>query len=308
MDGKYALKEIYEEELLHKHVYSKFMQHEKNPALRSILGRLAGLEGKHAKLWGGIVRVKKADLQEWKVRLLAFAYRVVRLLFGLTMTIKLIEYREDQLYRMLDRALDELGYTKRERRVIRQIREDELRNETALINKLIELSPILNNVRDVTFGMNDGLVEILAVTVGLGAALQTPFLVLVAGLIVAVSGALSMAGGAYLSTVYEKGVRLLQRKSYKKPVASAFYVGIAYIIGAMVPLVPFMAGYQGVLGISLSLALTAIVLSAVASTIALITNVSIKRRIASTLAITLGIAAITILLGYFARTQFHISI
>lgn len=308
MDRKAALRGMYEGELLHRNVYRKFMRYERNAVLRGILARLSVMEGKHAELWSRIVDVGKVHRHDRKEDALVFIYRIVRLLFGLSMAIKLMEYRETQLYRKLDKSLAERAYNSHEKDVIRQIRDTEEHYETPLVNRLIEFSPILNNIRDVTFGMNDGLVEILAVTVGLGAALQSPFIVLIAGLIVAVSGALSMAGGAYLSTIYEKEVRVLQKRSFKEPLKSAFYVGVAYIIGAMVPLIPFMLGYQGALAIGVSLALTAMVISVVAFTIAVVTNVSIKRRVASTLAITLGIAAATILLGYFARVQFHISI
>jgi VIT1/CCC1 family predicted Fe2+/Mn2+ transporter len=308
MEEKYVyLKKLYEGELLHRNVYRKFMEHERNPTLRDILGRLSKLESRHAELWGKLVKgnVRRHPGRE---SLLVMAYKCIRPLLGLPMTIKIIEYRESQIYRKLDKAEAKHEYTSKERSLIQGIRKIEEKRENPLVNKITEYSPILNNIRDVTFGMNDGLVEILAVTVGLGAALQQPFLVIIAGLIVAISGTLSMAGGAYLATIYEKEVRILQKRSFSKPARSALYVGFSYLVGAMFPLLPFMAGYSGVPAIALSLAITAVTLSVVASTIAIITNVSIKRRVVSTLAITFGIAAVTILLGYFARVKLELTV
>lgn len=299
---------LYRKELLHMGVYGRLMRYERNPSLKEILGRLSRLEGSHAAMWRSLVGDVRAPPRPAAEEARVSFYRAFRLLFGLSMTIKVIEYKEAQLYRRLEAALSSSGATPREKATINRIERSEDEREDPLINKIAEHSAILNNIRDVIFGMNDGLVEILAAAVGISAALQSSLLVLVAGLIVALSGTLSMAGGAYLSTAYEKQLRVMQRKSFKKPAKSALYVGISYIIGAMFPLLPFMAGYSGFYGIAASIAITAVVLTVVASTIAVITDVSIKRRVASTLAITLGIAALTILIGYLARVQFGISI
>ncbi len=308
MERKWYFEALYRKELLHMGVYGRLMEHEGNPTLKGILGRLSRLESRHASLWHSLVGRTAVEPRSIAEVARVALYRAFRLVFGLSMTIKLIEYKEAQLYRKLDAAIVRSGCTPRERRIISRIRKSEERREDPLVNRIAEYSPILNNIRDVIFGMNDGLVEILAATVGISAALQSPLLVLAAGLIVAISGTLSMAGGAYLSTAYEKQLRAMEGKSFKTPTKSALYVGVSYIIGAIFPLLPFMVGYGGVLGIALSLAITAAVLTIVASTIAVITDVSIKRRVASTLLITFGIAALTILIGYFARVQFGISI
>ena len=138
--------------------------------------------------------------------------------------------------------------------------------------------------------------------------MQTPILVLIGGIIIAVSGTLSMAGGAYISTEYESNVDGIKRKSKARPAGSALYVGIPYFIGALVPLIPFILGYSGIFAIFSSIVLTAIVLIIIASLIALITDTSIKRKIGMTLAISLGAAAATIILGYAARSLLKISV
>ncbi len=299
---------LYRKELLHMGVYGRLMRYEKDPGLRSILGRLSRLEGRHAALWRSLVSSDGSKPNPVAESARVSLYRAFRFCFGLSMTIKVIEYNEAQLHKRLDSVLASSGSTPRQREVIRRIHASEGEREDPLVNKVAEHSTILNNIRDVIFGMNDGLVEILAATVGISAALQSSLLVLVAGLIVALSGTLSMAGGAYLSTAYEKQLRMIQRKSFKKPAKSALYVGISYIVGAMFPLMPFMAGYSGAVGIAMSVLITALVLTMVASTIAVITDVSIKRRVASTLLITLGIAALTIVIGYFARVWLGLSI
>lgn len=59
-------------------------------------------------------------------------------------------------------------------------------------------------LRDVVFGLNDGLVSILALVAGVAGANPGPRVVLLAGLAGVVSGAASMAIGAYISAKSER--------------------------------------------------------------------------------------------------------
>jgi VIT1/CCC1 family predicted Fe2+/Mn2+ transporter len=153
-------------------------------------------------------------------------------------------------------------------------------------------------------------VEILAAVSGIGAALQQPLLVIVAGSIVAISGTLSMAGGAYLSTDYENIVGLSSDKNYQtsSPSKSAGYVGIAYILGSLFPLLPFALGMSGVIGIGSAIVLTIVVLAITSTLIAIVSDTSILKRTFKTVLITLCITAITIALGFYARHYLHLSI
>ena len=73
-------------------------------------------------------------------------------------------------------------------------------------------------VRDVIFGANDGLVSILALTVGVyGAAIESR-LIVIGGVVGAVGGAISMGAGAYISSKSEQEVTEKEdrRKGVKK--------------------------------------------------------------------------------------------
>ena len=61
-------------------------------------------------------------------------------------------------------------------------------------------------VRDVVFGANDGLVSILALVAGVYGAITESHPILIAGIVGAVAGAISMGAGAYLSAKSEKEV------------------------------------------------------------------------------------------------------
>ena len=87
-----------------------------------------------------------------------------------------------------------------EAKVIKRIESNVTVDEEKLERRIItDYSPGLNHIRDVIFGMYDGLVEVFAATAGLAIAIQNPTLVLFGGIIFAISGTLSMAGSSYLS-------------------------------------------------------------------------------------------------------------
>ena len=299
---------LYKEEVLHKRVYSKLASVEKDRKLKTVLSELSSVESYHATLWSQLVDVKGSGVSRLKLQSTFLVLGLLRRLFGLSVAIKAIEHREMELYEKIGSAANLFKGDEKRKGIISEIKADELKREIPLQKRISEYSKVIDNIRDITFGMNDGLVEVLAATVGLGAALQTPILVAIGGLIVAVSGTLSMAGGAYISTQYESGVRAKHKNMHSSPIGSAFYVGLPYIFGAAFPLAPFVLGFGGVAGIAYSMILTAIVLAVVAALIAVVTNKSISRRVATTLAISLGAAVVTILLGAYVRQVLHISV
>ncbi|MEM3020103.1 MAG: VIT1/CCC1 transporter family protein [Candidatus Micrarchaeaceae archaeon] len=299
---------LYKEEVLHKRVYSKLASVEKDRKLKTVLSELSSVESYHATLWSQLVDVKGSGVSRLKLQSTFLVLGLLRRLFGLSVAIKAIEHREMELYEKIGSAANLFRGDEKRKGIISEIKADELKREIPLQKRISEYSKVIDNIRDITFGMNDGLVEVLAATVGLGAALQTPILVAIGGFIVAVSGTLSMAGGAYISTQYESGVRAKHKNMHSSPIGSAFYVGLPYIFGAAFPLAPFVLGFGGVAGIAYSMILTAIVLAVVAALIAVVTNKSISRRVATTLAISLGAAVVTILLGAYVRQVLHISV
>ena len=287
------------EEAIHREVYRILAENESDPWRRRILIRLQKIESEHASIYSKISKSKTVDVDWIIVRTLV----LLKSLIGTELVIKIMENRELRMESMIQSNL--AHYSKPVKAALASEADEE-----KLKAKVLLFSPVLSNIRDVVFGMNDGLVEIVAAVAGIGAALQTPILVLVAGMIVAISGTLSMAGGAYLSTDYQNTIQKTRGKDFKymSPIKSAAYVGISYIIGAMFPLMPFIFGIGGYHGIAISILLTALVLVFSSALISIIGNKPVVKRIVTTLLITLGIAAITILLGYYARVHFHIAI
>ncbi|MGC8652230.1 MAG: VIT1/CCC1 transporter family protein [Candidatus Micrarchaeia archaeon] len=298
---------LYKMERMHHIIFRDLAKREKNGELKSILEKLATTEGKHARMWAKILEISNIRIPKTTSKFFVFMILLIRHLLGLVLAVKAAESFETQLDRKIMEVEEHGELLPHEKAIIREIIKDELRNETPLKMKIVAYNQVLRNIRDIIIGMNDGLVEVLAAVSGLGAALHEPLLVLVGGVIIALSGTLSMTGSAFLSTSYEINVNA-KGTAKRSAKASAFYVGVAYAIGAAVPLIPFALGAGGYYGIAISIILTATVLSVVASLVALVSSISIKRNIAKTLAISIGSAFITIALGAYARSVLHITI
>ncbi|MGI0100398.1 MAG: VIT1/CCC1 transporter family protein [Candidatus Micrarchaeaceae archaeon] len=296
---------LYLTEIFHYHVLKRLAEVENDHSVKPILEELARQEVKHSKIWGNIPGAKKVA-QEYKRNYLPISFIVlIRRIFGLEFAIKVMEHGEQRMEGILYNGTGQ-SFTGSQRRAIAKVRESEAKVEDNLKEKLLLYSSILSNIRSVILGMNDGLVEILGAVAGFAVVFNTPLLVFVAGSITAIAGTLSMAGGSYLSIEYEKSV-YKSRNEYSSKDA-AFYTGIAYILGSLFPLLPFMLGFGGYGAILLSIIITALVLVIASTIISIVSDTSITKRIIRTLIISLGIVAITITLGIIARNVFHISV
>ncbi len=296
MDQQSALSMMYRKELLHRDAFAAFAKMEKRSRIKALLSQLAKEEVVHSNRYLVAIKGQKArGYSEADLYALLFSRRVL----GLGLTMKIMEREEHQLEDKIARRGRGISLPK-----IDETRENSLKSE------IIGQNTVLGNIRDIFFGMSDGLVEILAAVSGIGAALQSPLLVIVAGSIVAVSGTLSMAGGAYLSTDYENIVAQSGDKGYtiKSPSKSAAYVGVAYIFGSLFPLLPFALGMNGIWAIGSAIVLTIVVLTVTATLLSIVSDTPILKRVSKTMIITLGITAITIALGFYARHYLHLTL
>jgi VIT1/CCC1 family predicted Fe2+/Mn2+ transporter len=293
MDRQSALRMMYRKELLHRDAFAAFAKIERRANVRRLLLKLAEVEVGHAKAFLKVGRAESYSQIDLGILLLS------RRILGLGLTMKIMEREEHQIEEKIERHGSGISLPKIDER-----------KENSLKAEILGQNKVLGNIRDIFFGMSDGLVEIVAAVSGIGAALQSPLLVIVAGSIVAISGTLSMAGGAYLSTDYENiiGQSKDKRYSIRSPSKSAAYVGVAYILGSLFPLLPFALGMSGILAIASAILLTIVVLAVTSTLLSIISDTPILRRMSKTILITLGITAITIVLGVIARSYLHLAI
>lgn len=179
-------------------VYQELARAERNPRVREILTKLSGMERRHSEIWAQIARqrgiaLKPAGLRE---KLRAKGYRLLRLILGLKITVRLLESGEQDAIVKYAKLLEGEEFSQEEKALLNEALKDEIVHEYTFMSQEFQVE----SVRDVVYGVSDGLIEVLAVVSGFSGAFVSPLLVALSGSIVGISGSLSMAVGAYLST------------------------------------------------------------------------------------------------------------
>ncbi|HLD04726.1 MAG TPA: VIT1/CCC1 transporter family protein [Candidatus Nanoarchaeia archaeon] len=113
--------------------------------------------------------------------------------------------------------------------------------------------PSFGWVREIVFGLNDGIVSTFALLAGITGAVISWEALIIAALVEIVTGALSMALGTFISTKSQiefyngnldgkkhikKEVKAL-KDGFENPEIAAVQIGIAFLIGGLVPLWPY---------------------------------------------------------------------
>jgi VIT1/CCC1 family predicted Fe2+/Mn2+ transporter len=201
---------------------------------------------------------------------------------------------------------------------LKGILQDEFKHEDLLVTKLTERKINPEKIRNIFLGLNDGLVEILGAVSGFFGAFGDAVTVLIAAATTAVAGALSMGAGAFLALNSEKEVRAMEsaKKRFlgeetgsaemqEQPLSSALFVGGAYVIGAIVPVLPVLFGAKDAL-VSVLTAGTMVIL--VSTILAFLSGMEIKRRILLNLVIITVAVSVTYAIGLAAKQIWGIAV
>lgn len=201
---------------------------------------------------------------------------------------------------------------------LRGILMDEFKHEDVLVTALTERKINAEKIRNIFLGLNDGLVEILGAVSGFFGAFGSATMVLIAASTTAVAGALSMAAGAFLALNSEKEVKTTEiaKKVFlgeesqvapmeESPIGSALVVGVAYITGALVPVLPVLLGAKDALFSVITAGLMVIVVSTVLS---FLSGMDITRRILLNLAIITVAVSVSYAIGVLAKSVWGVSV
>jgi VIT1/CCC1 family predicted Fe2+/Mn2+ transporter len=303
---------FFNEEYLHCRIYGELAAKEKNGHLKRILGRLSEDEKRHMRFWEGISgtylhrQISVSALTRAKVRV----FMLLRNAFSIAFVNRLMERNERAVLGRYGCILSAGLLKERDATRIRAIMSDEASHGKRLGGDVASYEENINHIRSVILGLNDGIVEVMAAIAGFAVLAQSHLTVVLVGAILGISGTLSMAGGAYLSS---KSEMLLDGNSGsdengRSPLSEAMYTGLYYLSGAIIVVAPFIFGFSGFVGIGISILLAAIVLSIASTLVAVISRTSIVKRVFEMLAITLTASALTILLGLVLKTRFGVSI
>jgi VIT1/CCC1 family predicted Fe2+/Mn2+ transporter len=267
-------------------IYQLLAKKIKDSKNKEILLKIADDELKHYNFWKEITgkKIKANRLKLW------FYYLVARI-FGITFGIKLMERGEEDAQVTYGKICDSIPGVK-------NIIEDEDEHEKQLI-QLIE-EERLKYVGSIVLGLSDALVELLGALAGLTFAFQNSRLVAIAGLITGIAASFSMAASEYLSIKSEG--------EGKKPFKASFYTGTAYIITVALLIFPYLllSNLYLCLGISISFAILIILFFTFYISVA--KDVPFKKRFLEMVSISLGVAALSFLIGVLIRVFLKIEV
>ncbi len=270
-------------------VYMVLARREKNRERARLLERLAEQEKRHYMFWR---RLAGRDCKVSKIH--GLIATVLRTLFGLTFTLKLLERGEAETIEKYRRVLDKLG--SEERRELESIIRDEEEHEKALLEQIDEA--VVKYVGFIALGLADAIVEITGVHAGFLGATASTIMAGVAGLVVGFAAAISMASAAYIQAKQERAAR--------SPGLSALATGLAYIFAVVLLALPYFMTH------SMALAFTASVLMGVGLIAgfnyyaAVLFDRSFPREFAESVALMLGTAAATYMFGEIVGSMFGI--
>lgn len=267
-------------EITEYQIYTHLAKLTKDEKNRQILQRIGEDELRHYNDWKAFTG-KEIAPRRWSV----FKYVWIARLLGLTFAIKLMEKGEEVAQVQYKEVLDESGLPM-------SIIQDENDHERELIAMIDEER--LRYVGSIVLGLNDALVELTGALAGLTFALQNTQLIALTGSITGLAAALSMGVSEYLSTKAED--------TEQHPLKASIYTGTAYVLTVVSLIIPYLifSSYYVCLAATLSIAL--LIVAAFNYYISVVNEVSFRKRFMEMAGLSLGVSAISFLIGVVLRT------
>ena len=273
-------------EITEHHIYKKIAAAHQDAHNREVLERIANQELGHYAIWKQYTRqdVAPSTLRIWFYFLIAWG-------MGMTFAIKLMEGVEKRSQGYDQGLVDQVPEA-------REILVNEENHERELIALIDEER--LRYVGSIVLGLNDALVEFTGTLAGLTFAIQNTQIIAVAGLIMGIAASLSMGASEYLSQRSDGGLT--------NPFRASVYTGATYIATVALLILPYLVLKNPYHALVCTLAGAVFVIFLFTFYIAVAKDLPFWRRFGEMLLISLGIAAISFVIGILIRTVLNVSI
>ena len=251
---------------------------------RKVLEETAAVELAHYHFFQSFTGL---DLAPDRIRI-AF-YLLVYHIFGITFSLKFMERGEKRAQKVYHDLLPAVPG-------LEEVLLDEEKHEKALIALIDEKR--LRYTGSIVLGLNDALVELTGTLAGLTLALQNTRVIAMAGLITGIAAALSMGSAEYLSTKSEGEGR--------NPVQAATYTLVAYIVTVVFLVAPYLVFSSFYLSLAVTILNAIIVIVVFTFYISVTRDMDFRGRFMEMATISLGVAALSFLLGLLVRILLHV--
>lgn len=281
-----AMLKIQQGEMFGYKIYNALADQVQDEQNAAVLRKIANEEFKHYQKFKSYTG-KDVKVSDGKIKIFTFFAKIL----GLVFSLRWMESREADLseYEIVEKEIPE----------IRSIIEDEEEHEQELIEMIDEEQ--LNYMSSVVLGLNDALVELTGALAGFTLSIQNSKTIAFLGLITGISASFSMAASEYLSTKAEDDAEVDAKKA-------SLYTGIAYVLTVIALVVPFFIinNYFVSLGVTVLIAITIIAIFNYYLAVAKREN--FRKRFTEMAVISIGVAAISFIIGFVVKKYFGLEI
>ena len=270
-------------EITEHHIYEN-LKKVATPKNAKVLERLSKDEARHYSEWR---RISGEDARPDRLKIVW--YILLSRLLGLTFVAKLMESGEQDAQEAYSRVVKKYPGAKK-------IVKDELEHEQLLVAMIDEEK--VKHLGSMVLGINDALVEITGTLAGLTFALQNSQLVGLAGLITGISATLSMGASEYLSQRSEGSSDALR---------AAGYTAAAYLLAVVLLVLPYFLFPNPFLSLAVALVDALLVILVFTFFSSVIKEESFKRNFLEMVLISMGVAAVSFLIGLAVRNVLNIT-
>jgi vacuolar iron transporter family protein len=180
----------------------------RNPTTRRQLERMAADESRHAAAWAGYLKGRGIAVPAQRSDAGASALGVLARVVGVGPVMSMAGLAEGRILRTYLGQMSEVD-DDAAKTILRELIPEESAHARGVDSDGAEESwhgGGVESIRNVIYGVNDGLTATLGVLAGVGGATVDPHVVLVGGLAAMTASSVSMAGGAYLATKSQREI------------------------------------------------------------------------------------------------------
>jgi VIT1/CCC1 family predicted Fe2+/Mn2+ transporter len=271
-------------EITEFHIYEKLSQSMKDSHNKTILKQISRDELKHYNI---LKKHTSQDVRQNRLKVWIFIF--ISKIFGITFGIKLMEKGEENAQIIYDKL------SKFVKDVV-NISHDEYEHEKELVSLIDENR--LKYISSMVRGVNDALISTAGALAGFTLAFQNSNLIAMAGFITGITAALSIAASDYLAT--KTG------ESIQNPLLSSFYTSLAYILTVLFLILPYIVFFDIYLSLGIMILNSIIVISVITYYISIVQEIPLRKRFVEMAVISLGIAALAFMIGFFIQVSFNI--
>jgi len=278
------------DELTDQLVYHALAAREKNEHNRALLVHLSAQERSHYEFWQSLAPEAKIAPN----RFMLAAVIAMRVVFGVTFTVKFLELHEEDVIEEYKAVLPSLAPQYQTR--LTAIIEDESEHEKSLMNEFKEKR--VAYVGFIALGLADAIVEITGVHAGFLGVTGSTLIAGISGVIVGFAAAISMGSAAYLQA---------KQDPEKSAIASAFVTGVSYLGSVILLALPYFFIRTMLTAFATSTTVGALLLAAFTFYGAVLFDRKFLREFGEAFGLMMGTALATYILGVIVSGVFHVN-